>query len=267
MKAVIALLLAILLLAPGIALAGPAPLSDPAQAAGFEQRLGAQVPTDLSLRDESGVAVRLGDYLGDKPAVLLFAYYGCTSLCPTVIANTVRRLDAAAPPADEAPAILVVSIDPLDTPDLAARMRTHYLATLGRDGAAARMHLLTGSAGAIARITADAGFRYAYDDRTQQFAHAAGIVLLTPQGRIARYFFGFGYTPQQLAQALHEAAQQRIASPVERLLLLCFHFDPTGRYTATVIAALRGLGLALVAVVPLVVLVRRQRQLNDRKAR
>ncbi|MDD5328612.1 MAG: SCO family protein [Sulfuricella sp.] len=247
-------LLLCLMAAAGSAMAAPDRIDELARRAGFEQHLNRAIPAELRFRDEAGRSVRLADYLGAAPAVLVFSYYGCANLCPTVIGNLAGRLGAITLPAAENPQVVVVSIDPADSPALAARMKARFI---GRPGAA-RLHLLTGDAASIARLADAAGFRYAYDTATHQYAHPAGIVLLTPQGRIARYLFGFDFTPGQLARALHEAAAQRIASPAERLLLLCFHYDPaTGRYSATVLSVLQGLALALLAGLIAMVAVRR----------
>jgi protein SCO1 len=232
----LAALLCALAFAPG-AVAGIT-AADLPQRAGFEQRLGERVPATLTFRDESGARVRLSDYFGASPIVLVFAWYGCTTLCPTVVGNLVQSLDRSALPRGSY-RVLVASIDPRDAPADARRMKRNWLATASRRDDARAWHLLTGDAADIATLTHAAGFRYAYDDDAHQFAHPAGIVLLTPRGTIARYFLGFDFTPAELGDAVRDAGAERVGSPVAQLLLLCFHFAPSGKYSADVLQALR----------------------------
>ena len=234
--------------------------ADASQRAGFEQRLSAQLPAALAFRDEADRNVRLGDYFGATPIVLVFAWYGCTTLCPTVVGNVAAALGRSGL-AHGSYRVLVASIDARDAPADARRMKRRYLAQANVDAGA--WHLLTGSAADIAALTHAAGFRYAYDDATHQYAHPAGIVLLTPQGSIARYFFGFDFTPAALHDAVDAAAADEIGSPVERLLLVCFHFAPAGPYSALVMQALRiGSVALLVAGLALFVAIRRRTALR-----
>ena len=194
--------------------------------ADFAQHLDRSLPTELRFRDERGNAVRLGDYLGTRPLGLVFAYYGCSNLCPTQIRNLAQRLAQTSGAAAAEAQMLVVSIDPLDTPALADR--------------AERWHFLSGAPADIARLTQAVGFSYGYDPATHQYAHPAGFVLISPEGRIARYFFGFDYTADELGQAFDQTAARRIASPIQRLLLVCFHYDlASGPYSALIIQVLR----------------------------
>jgi protein SCO1/2 len=230
--------------------------ADGAQRAGFDQRLSAQIPPALAFRDEADRGVRFGDYLGATPIVLVFAWYGCTTLCPTVVGNVAAAL-ARSGLAPGSYRVLVASIDPRDAPADALRMKRRYLEHANADAGA--WHLLTGSGEQIAALTHAAGFRYAYDDETHQYAHPAGVVLLTPQGTIARYFFGFDFTPAALHDAVEAAAADEIGSPVERLLLVCFHFAPSGKYSALVLQALRMASVALlVAGLALFIAIRRR---------
>ncbi len=229
---------------PGAA-AGPA--EGVVRQAGFDQNLNQRIPSNLAFRDETGRLVRLADYFGGAPLILALTYYGCSNVCPTIINNLGARLGRAARAGPDRPVVLVVSIDPRDTPAIAARKKAGYLAGALHDADASRWHFLSGDDADIAPLVRAAGFRYAYDRASGQYAHPSGFLILTPQGTISRYFFGFGFAPQELSNALDEAAAQRISSPVERLLLLCFHFDPaTGRYTATVLSALQGMSIAMV---------------------
>lgn len=228
--------------------------AEAARRAGFEQRLSEPIPGTLSFRDEDGRAVRLSDYYGSSPLVLVFAWYGCTTLCPTVIGNLARTLDGSGLP-PRSYRVLVVSIDPRDGPSDALRAKQRYLARAD----AGAWHLLTGQASAIAALASAAGFHYAYDDETHQYAHPAGFVLLTPQGTIARYFFGFDFTPGALRDGIAAATANEIASPVDRLLLLCFHFASSGRYSALILDGLRAGsgGLLLIGVAAFFVMRRR----------
>src|SRR5439155_15535640 len=143
--------------------------------------------------------------------------------------------------------VVVVSFDPRETPELAAARKSHYVESYGRPGASAGWHFLTGTQPAIDQLTEAVGFHYAYDAKSDQFAHASGIIILTPQGKIARYFYGIQYSPRDLHLGLVEASERKIGSPVDELLLLCFHYDPeTGKYTATVMSLVRLAGVATV---------------------
>ncbi len=207
--------------------------------ADFTQRLGQSVPPGLQFRDEHGKVVRIGDYLGAAPIGLIFAYYQCTNLCPMQIRNLARRM-ALAPGGAADAQVLVVSIDPLDTPALADLAKHKYLDDLLPAARADRWHFLSGASDQIAGVANAMGFSYGYDRTTHQFAHPAGFALINADGRIARYFFGFDYTSADLGDAFDAAAARRIASPIARLLLVCFHYDiNTGRYTGTILEALR----------------------------
>ena len=206
----------------------------------FAQHLDRSLPAELRFRDERGNAVRLGDYLGTRPLGLVFAYYGCSNLCPTQIRNLAQRLAQTSGAAAAQAQMLVVSIDPLDTPALADRAKHKFLDNLLRPDRAERWHFLSGAPADIARLTQAVGFSYGYDPATHQYAHPAGFVLISPEGRIARYFFGFDYTADELGQAFDQAAARRIASPIQRLLLVCFHYDlASGPYSALIIEVLR----------------------------
>jgi protein SCO1/2 len=239
-----------ILLVAMLAFAPLAFASSPAQTvaakAGFTQRLGAEIPGDLTFRDEAGEPVALRDFYGDLPVVLVFAWFGCTTLCPTVTSNLAHALAGAGEPVDRY-RVVVASIDPRDSPLDAAQMKRRVL----RDdaGQSSAWHFLTGREASITALTRAAGFGYAYDANTHQYAHPAGYVLLTPDGRISRYFLGFDFTPDEFHHALDDAGRRGVAAtPVDRLLLLCFHFAPTGRYSATVMEALRVASVALLVL-------------------
>jgi protein SCO1/2 len=231
------------LLAGGVAAAAQS-AAELSSRAGFEQHLEALLPADAIFRDESGRAVQLRDYYGAVPMVLVFSYYGCTTLCPTAISNLADKLQRSGLQADAQYQVLAVSIDPRDSPSLAAAKKTAYLAASPSQAGA--WHLLTGDESGIAALAHAVGFHYAWDSATGQYAHPAGIVLLTPRGVIARYFFGFDFAPAELRAAIAGAQAGHISSPVERLLLLCFHFDPaTGKDSVAVMTAMRWMALTM----------------------
>jgi protein SCO1/2 len=213
----------------------------------FEQRLYAAIPLELTFRDDTGRQVRLGEYFHARPVILLLAYYRCPNLCTLVLNGLVRTLRALAFTAGTEFTVVTVSIDPRDTPALAAAKKAHYLQSYGRPTAATGWHFLTGDAAAIQQLTQAVGFQYAYDAAHDQFAHASGIVLLTSQGIVARYFYGVEFAPKDVRLGLVEAAAQRIGSPIDKLLLLCYHYDPqTGKYGLVIMRVIRLAGLATV---------------------
>jgi len=229
----------------------------------IDQRLGENVPADAVLIDEEGRSVRLGDYLGRRPVLLNFVYYECPMLCTLVLNGIVRTLRTMDFEPGREFDIVTVSIDPRETPELARRKKALYMATYGRDRAAAGWHFTTATRESIERLTAAAGFRYTYDQETGQFAHASGIMLLTPQGRLHRYFYGVEYAPRDLRLGVIDAAQGRIGSKVDALLLYCFHYDPvTGRYGLAVMRLVRlsGLGSALAIAGFVAFMLRRDRR-------
>jgi protein SCO1/2 len=210
---------------------------------GFDQRLDQPVPLDLVFRDETGATVTLDSLLRGKPVILNLVYYECPMLCTLVLNGLLGAMKALPFDAGEAYDVITVSFDPTETPELAARKKQTYLEQYRRDGAAAGWHFLTGDAAAIERLAAAVGFRYRYDPERKEFAHAAGLTVLTPRGIIARYLFGVEFAPRDLKFALMEAAENRIGSPIDQLLLFCYHYDPsTGRYSATVLNGVRAAG-------------------------
>jgi protein SCO1 len=207
---------------------------------GFDQHLGDTVPLDAVFRDESGQAVKLGDYFGKRPVVLSLAYYECPMLCTVTLNGLASALDVLSFDPGRDFEIVNVSFEPKETPALAAAKKAAYLHRYKRPGAAGAWHFLTGDAAQIRRLTDAVGFKYAWDEQTKQYAHASGIMVLTADGRLARYLYGVEYAPKDLRFAIVEASQGRILSPVDRLLLYCYHYDPTlGRYGKSVMAMLR----------------------------
>jgi protein SCO1 len=211
----------------------------------FDQRLDVQVPLDLVFRDETGTPVRLGEYFGQKPVILTLNYYDCPMLCPLALEGLVRSLRPLSFGIGEQFDVLTVSFDPRETPEHAAAAEARYTRDYARPGAAAGWHFLTGAEASVRLLTEAVGFRAVYDDDKQQYAHAAGIVVLTPQGRVARYLYGTELPTRDLRLALVEAAAGKIGSPIDRLLLFCYRYDPaTGKYSLLVMKTLRLAGLA-----------------------
>ncbi len=196
----------------------------------FDQKLGAQAPLEAEFRDEGGRPVKLAEYFGARPVILNFVYLRCRDLCPLLLDGVARSLRALSFDAGKEFDVLTVSFDPQDTAALAQAKRRDMLARYGRP-AANGWHFLTGDHRAIEKLSAAVGFRYHYDQQTGEFAHAAGIVLLTPAGKVSRYYYGIDFSPRDLRLGLIEAADGRIGTPIDQLLLFCFHYDPvTGKY-------------------------------------
>lgn len=224
----------------------PAALRD----VGFDQRLDNQVPLDLPLKDESGRDVSFADYFRDRPVILVLAQYRCPMLCNQVLNGLVDALRKVAFTPGEQFRVVVVSFDARETPELAAAKKASYIEQYARPGAEGGWHFLTGSQASIDRLTEAVGFRFTYDAATDQFAHASGVVVLTPRGRAARYFYGIYYSPRDLRLGLVEASQERIGSPVDQILLFCFHYDATaGKYSAAVRNFVRLGGVLTVLVI------------------
>src|SRR5581483_10925419 len=202
---------------------------------------------DTVLKDEAGRAVRIGDYFGQRPVVLLFAYYDCPMLCTQVINGLSSALGVLSLDPGRDFEIVTVSFDPRDTPVSASAKKAGYIERYHKPGAAGAWHFLTGDQASIDRLTKAAGFRYVWDAETKQFAHPTGVIVLTPDGRLARYLFGIEYGPRDLRFAIIEASAGRVGNAVDSLLLYCYHYDPmTGRYGLVVMRALRVAGAGTV---------------------
>lgn len=219
------------------------------QTVGIAQRIGERVPLDAIFQDEAGRAVRLGDYFRDKPVVLALAYYNCPMLCTQVLNGLLASLRAMSLDAGRDFEVVVVSFDPRDKPADAAAKKKPYVHEYGRPGAEAGWHFLSGSQGSIERLTKAVGFFYAFDEQLGQFAHASAIYVLTPEGRLARYFLGIEYAPRDVRLALVEASSGHLGSPLDQVLLYCYHYDPrVGRYGAVVLNVVRLGGIAAVLI-------------------
>jgi protein SCO1 len=203
---------------------------------GIEQKLGEQVPLHFPFRDETGRTVVLGDYFqNSKPVILSLVYFNCPMLCSQVLAEMAHALRRLKFDAGKQFEIVTVSFDPRETPQMASEAKSKYLAMYGRHGAESGWHFLTGEQSSITALSNAVGFHYSWDAQTKQFAHATGIMLLTPEGRVAQYYYGARYFPSDLRLGLIEASHNRIGTLADQIVLYCYHYDPrTGRYGAIV---------------------------------
>ena len=216
---------------------------------GIDQKLGDQIPLDLKFRDEQGNEVPLGNFFGSRPVVLSLVYYKCPMLCTEILNGMVETFRTINFTAGKEFEVVTVSIDPTETSDLAAEKKNHYLEMYGREEAKGGWHFLTGDQSSIQKLAATVGFHYVYDESSKQFAHASGIMVATSTGKLARYLYGIEYGARDLKFSLIEAAENKIGSPVEKLLLLCYHYDPlTGKYSVVVTRILQGGALLFVVV-------------------
>lgn len=230
------------------------------QNVGFEPQLSAQLPLDLAFRDEAGRSILLRDYFGQKPVLLAFVYYGCPMLCSQVeqgVVGTLRMLSFN-PGRDYE--VVFVSFDPRETPDMAAKKKETAMYHFHRPETASGWHFLTGSKESIDALTKAANFRYTFDQKTNLFAHASGILLLTPSGRISRYFYGVEYPSRDVRFGLVDASAGKIGSPVDRVLLFCYEYDPSSaRYSASILKMIRLGGILTVLCLVVGILVMRRR--------
>jgi protein SCO1/2 len=238
------------------------------QGIGIDQRLNEMLPLSLPLRDETGRAVTLGNYFGRRPVVFALVYYNCPMLCTQVLNGLVASLNVISLEAGKDFDVVAVSFDPRDTPAAAAAKKEAYLSRYKHPAAHAGWHFLTGDAAAIETLTKAAGFRYRFDEKLDQFAHASAAMVVTPEGRLARYFYGIEYAPRDLRLGLVEASAGKIGTPVDQILLYCFHYDPaTGKYGAVVMNIVRLAGLLTVGWIAVGVVVLSRRRARLREAR
>jgi len=236
---------------------------------GFDQNLSKRIPLDVPFKDEAGRTVAIGDYFGKRPVVLLFAYYDCPMLCTMVINGLASALDVLALEPGRDFEIVTVSFDPRDTPQRAAAKKAAYISRYKHPGGAAAWHFLTGDQPSIDRLTKAAGFRYVWDKDTNQFAHPTGVIVLTPDGRLARYLFGIEYGPRDLRFAIIDASNGKVGTPVDALLLYCYHYDPeTGRYGLAIMRTIRAAGAATVLLLAsfIVIMVRREKSFPEARS-
>jgi protein SCO1/2 len=214
---------------------------------GFDQNLNAMLPLDVEFTDEEGRVVKIGDYFGKRPVVLAFVYYGCPMLCLQSLSSLAATLGVLSENPGEDFDVVSVSIDPRETPQLARDKKAHYVERSGKPSIAKGWHFLTGTEANIQRLTAAAGFRYAWDAAQEQFAHPAGVIVATKDGKLSRYLFGIDYGPRDLRLAVLDASEGKISSPLKRALLYCYHYDlATGRYSLAIMRVVQLAGAATV---------------------
>jgi protein SCO1/2 len=227
---------------------------------GFEPQLNKQMPLDVNFLDETGRAVRLGEYFGQKPVLLALVYYGCPMLCNQVEQGVVGSLKMLSFNPGRDYEVVFVSFDPRESPDMAAQKKESALKHFGRSETATGWHFLTGSKESIDAVTQGANFRYSFDAKRGIFAHASGIMLLTPDGRISRYFYGVEYPSRDVRLGLVDASAGKIGTPIDHLLLYCFEYDPsTARYSTTILRILRLGGVATILTLVAGILIFRRR--------
>lgn len=249
-----------------LALVGPAQaqsITDVMRDVKLQQRLNEQLPLRTPFRDETGGSVLLQDYFGQRPVVLAFVYYECPMLCSFILNGLVKGLKPVRFDPGREFDVVVISFDPREKPALAAAKKAAYVKEYGRPRTERGWHFLTGDQDSVTRVTKAAGFEYLFDPNSNQYAHASGVIVATPEGKLFRYFYGIEYAPRDLRLAFVEAAKNKIGTPVDQLLLYCFHYDPrTGKYgfLITNVIRLAGTATALALGIFLFVMFRRERQ-------
>jgi len=229
---------------------------------GLDQKIGQKIPLDLPFTDDSGRPATLGQYFGKRPVLLVLAYYECPMLCTQVLNGVVSAVGILNFQVGREFDVVVVSFNPKEGPGLAAQKKAAYVERYGRPGSADGWHFLTGTQASIDALTSAVGFRYAYDEKIGQYAHGAGMELLTPSGVLSKYFYGIEFSARDIRLGLIEASNERIGTPIDDVLLLCYHYDPaTGKYGAAVLGLVRAGGVAtmLAFAVFLTVSLRRDR--------
>ena len=237
------------------------------QNVGFAPQLNAQLPLDLSFRDESGRDVQLREYFGRKPVVLALVYYGCPMLCNQVEMGVVGSLKMLSFNARRDYEVIFVSFDTRETPDMAAKKKVAAVSRYARPETASGWHFLTGKEEAVRALASAANFRYSFDEQHNLFAHASGIMLLTPDGRISRYFYGVEYPSRDVRLGLVDASAGKIGTPIDHLLLYCLQYNPeTARYSATVLRIVRLGGILTILTIVAGILIFRRRDVRAASA-
>ncbi|MEW6212066.1 MAG: SCO family protein [Acidobacteriota bacterium] len=250
---------------------GPDKLSQPSDGTpkilrdiGIDQRLNEQVPLDLEFRDEAGETVQLSRYIKNKPVIIVLVYYQCPLLCNQILGGLGSALRTLSFDVGKEFEVVTVSFDARETPEMARERKARALEQYNREGATEGWHFLTGDQASIDRLCEAVGFKYTFDRDTNQFAHAAGIMVITPQGRLARYFYGFEYPPKDLKFGLMEASENRIGSAVDKAILYCYRYDPmTGKYGVVVMRVMQV--AAVVTVIAIIILLLVLRRTNQRR--
>ena len=235
---------------------------------GIDQKLNQQVPLDLVFTDETGREVKLGEYFGRRPVVLALVYYECPMLCTQVLNGVATALSVMEFNVGREFDVVAVSINPREGPQLASQKKQAYVDRYKRPGTEAGWHFLTGKQESITRLADAVGFRYEFDKETGQFAHGAGIEVLTPKGVISKYFYGIEYSSRDLKFGLIEASEERIGRAIDHVLLLCYHYDPaTGQYGAAALTLVRtGAVATIVAFLSFLFVSLRRERASQREA-
>lgn len=229
---------------------------------GFEPPLNGALPLDLPFTDEAGRSVHLGDYFRQRPVVLALVYYGCPMLCDQLEQGVVGSLRMLSFNPGQDYEVVFVSFDPRETPEMAAQKKASALAQFRRPASASGWHFLTGSQDSIGALTKAVNFRYTFDEKSRLFAHASGILLLTSEGRISRYFYGVEYPSRDLRLGLVDASAGKIGTPIDRALLFCYQYDPSSaRYSASILKILRFGGVLTILTIVAGILIFRRRDL------
>lgn len=237
------------------------------QGVGFDPQLNARLPMDLVFRNEEGQDVSLSAYVGRQPVLLAFVYYGCPMLCNELERGVVGTLKTISFNPARDYQVVFVSIDPRETPEMAREKKREAMSRFARPETAAGWHFLTGSKESIAALAGAANFRFTFDERTNLFAHASGILLLTPDGRISRYFFGVDFPPRDMRLGLVEASAGKIGTAADHVLLFCFQYDPSSaRYSATILRIVRAGGILTIAAILLGIALFRRRDGGSARA-
>ena len=248
--------------ATGGGLVDPQDMPGPLKDVGFDQNLGKSLPLDTLFFDDQGREVRLGDYFGERPVILTFVYYDCPMLCPMVLNGVAKSLGVLSFDVGQEFDVVAISIDPNETPEMAAGVKQTTVKRYGREETADGWHFLTGSEQAVRQVTDTAGFRYAYLPETGEFAHASGMIVVTPEGTLAQYLYGLDFAPRHVQLALVEASSNQIGSVVDQLLLYCFRYDPKlGKYTVMITRILRLAGVLFILGLALFLWIMRRRDL------
>lgn len=226
------------------------PVAELVQEIGIDQKLNAQIPLDLVFKNEKGETVKLGDYFGSKPVLLNLVYFRCPMLCGFVLDGFVKAMKPLKFIPGQEFDVITVSIDPKDTPSDAAAKKEKYVRDYKKPGVEKGWHFLTGEKESIDKLANAVGFRYVYDSKSGQYAHAGGMMVATPEGKLSRYFYGIEYAPRDIKFSLIEASKNKIGSFADQLLLLCFHYDPlTGKYGLVIQRILKIAGCLTAAVI------------------
>jgi protein SCO1/2 len=240
------------------------------QGVGIDQNLNAQIPLELTFKDENGQTARLGQYFGQKPVVLALVYYECPGLCDLILNGLSHAMQQISLNVGSDYQVVTVSFNPKETWQLANAKKSNYLEKYQRPGAKDGWHFLTGDEASIKKLADTVGFHYKYDPVSKQFAHASAIMVLTPEGKMARYFYGIEYKPRDFRLGLVEASDNKIGTPADQVLLFCYHYDPTtGKYGMAITQVTRALGTATVLLLGgfVFIMLRRDRHSHPRAGR